>query len=157
MADKKTKREFSAGGIVYKKENDKTLWLVIHPEGDEHYSKDRWQFPKGLIEKDEKAPQTAQREVEEETGVKASVIEKIDSIRIFFYDEKKNRIFKTITLFLMEYQSEGKRKEDAEKIAAVEWLAYKDAYERLTFDSERKALEKAKETLEEQEKQARLF
>ncbi len=42
------KRQFSAGGVVYKKENDQTFWLLIQPKGTDY-----WQFPKGLIEEGE--------------------------------------------------------------------------------------------------------
>ena len=135
---KAIKRKFSAGGVVFKKAGTKILWLIIQPEGGGHWSKGRWQFPKGWIEKGEQSMAAAKREVEEETGVKANVVEKIDHIRVFFYDEKKNKVFKTITLFLMEYQGEGEKKEDGEKIAAIEWLSYEEAYKRLTFDSEKK-------------------
>jgi 8-oxo-dGTP pyrophosphatase MutT (NUDIX family) len=145
----KTKWEFSAGGIVFKKENDEVLWLIIQPEGDSHWSKNRWQFPKGVIETGEKAQETAEREIEEETGVKARAIQKIDDLRIFFYDEEKNRIVKTISLFLMSYEGEGKREEDQEKIAEITWLSFKEASEKLTFETEKKALEKAKKILEQ--------
>lgn len=159
MAKKKkpVKKEYSAGGVVFKKENGEILWLIIQPEGGGHWSKGRWQFPKGWVEEGEQSTETAKREVEEETGIKANVVEKVDSLRVFFYDENKNRIFKTIALFLMEYQGKGKKKEDAEKIAAIKWLSFKEAYERLTFDSEKKALKKAKGILEETEKQQKLF
>jgi 8-oxo-dGTP pyrophosphatase MutT (NUDIX family) len=159
----KVKREFSAGGIVYKRVKEreskklKTLWLVIQPEGGGHWSKGRWQFPKGIIEEGEKAQKTAEREIEEETGVKAKAIKKVEDLRIFFYDEEKNRILKTISLFLMSYQGEGKRKEDQEKIAEVIWLPYKEACKRLTFATEKEALEKAKKALEEQERQPSLL
>jgi len=151
------KREFSAGGIVFKKEKKKTLWLVIQPEGGGHWSQGRWQFPKGMIEEGEKAQETAKREIEEETGVKARAIKKVDDLRIFFYDEEKNKVFKTISLFLMAYEGEGKRKEDQEKIAEIAWLTFREASEKLTFETEKKALEKAKEALEEQQRQPSLL
>jgi bis(5'-nucleosidyl)-tetraphosphatase len=151
------KRKFSAGGIVFKKKNGKTFWLVIQPKGGGHWSKGRWQFPKGWIEKSEKAEQAAQREVEEETGVRARVVEKIDNLRIFFYDEDKNRVLKTISLFLMAYQDQGQKKEDAEKIARIEWLPYNQVYKKLTFDTEKEALKRAKKILGEKQKQSKLF
>jgi 8-oxo-dGTP pyrophosphatase MutT (NUDIX family) len=151
------KREFSAGGIVFKKEKKEVLWLVIQPEGGGHWSQGRWQFPKGMIEEGEKAQETAKRETEEETGVKARVIKKVDDLRIFFFDEEKNKIFKTISLFLMSYEGEGERKEDQERIAEIAWLPYREAYERLTFGTEKKALEKAKKALEESERQPSLL
>ncbi len=157
MKTQKVKREFSAGGIVFKKNDKKTLWLVIQPEGGGHWSKGRWQFPKGMIEEGEKAQETAKREIEEETGVKARIIKKVDDLRIFFFDEEKNKIFKTISLFLMSYEGEGKREEDQEKIAEIAWLPYNKAHQRLTFDTEKKALEKAKKVLEEEERQPSLL
>jgi 8-oxo-dGTP pyrophosphatase MutT (NUDIX family) len=151
------KREFSAGGIVFKRDKGVTYWLVIQPEGGGHWSQGRWQFPKGMIEDDEKAQATARRETEEETGVKAQVIKKIDDLKIFFYDEEKNKVFKTISLFLMSYEGEGKREEDQEKIVAVAWLTFEEAIEKLTFGTERKALEKARKALEELERQPSLL
>ena len=153
----KIKREFSAGGIVFKKDGKKTLWLVIQPEGGGHWSQGRWQFPKGMIEEGEKAQKTAEREIEEEAGVKARAIKKVDDLRIFFYDEEKNKIFKTISLFLMSYEGEGKKEEDQEKIAEISWLTFEEASEKLTFDTEKKALGKAKKILEEQERQPSLL
>ena len=158
MAKKKPiKREYSAGGVVFKKENSQTVWLVIQPEGGGHWSEGRWQFPKGWIEEGEKSAETARREVEEEAGVKVKIIEKVDDIRVFFYDEEKSKVLKTITLFLMEYQGKGKKKEDAEKIAAIEWLPYKKAFKQLTFKSEKEILARAKKILEEKEGQPGLF
>jgi bis(5'-nucleosidyl)-tetraphosphatase len=157
MKKKPIKREYSAGGVVYRKKDKKILWLIIQPEGGGHWSKGRWQFPKGWIEAGEKPAETARREVEEEAGIKAEVIEKIDDLKIFFYDEEKNKVFKTITLFLMKYQRKGERKEDAEKIAAIKWLPYKEAHKRLTFKSEKEILAKAKKVLTGKGKQPELF
>jgi len=110
-----------------------------------------------MIEEGEKAQETAEREIEEETGVKAKAIKKVDDLRIFFYDEEKNKIFKTISLFLMSYEGEGKKEEDREKIAEISWLTFEEASEKLTFDTEKKALGKAKKILEEQERQPNLL
>lgn len=63
------KREFSAGGVVCKKTDKKVLWLV-----GKHSGYHKWVLPKGLIEKEEKGIETAVREVEEETGIKAQVL-----------------------------------------------------------------------------------
>lgn len=153
----KTRWEYSAGGIVFKKENDEVLWLIIQPEGDSHWSKNRWQFPKGIIEEGEKAQETAEREIEEETGVKARAIQKVEDLRIFFYDKEKNRIIKTISFFLMSYEGEGEEKEDQEKITEIAWLTFKEASEKLTFDNEKRVLKKTKLILEEQERQPSLL
>ena len=61
MKKVKVKREFSAGGVVFRQEPEGILWLVVKPKGSEH-----WRFPKGKIEKKESSAETALREVKEE-------------------------------------------------------------------------------------------
>lgn len=68
------KREFSAGGVVFKKlkaKNSKlkTLWLI-----GKHSGYHKWVLPKGLIEKGERGFETAVRETEEEMGIKGRVL-----------------------------------------------------------------------------------
>lgn len=65
----KLKREFSAGGVVYKRQRGKMVWLV-----GKHSGYHKWVLPKGLIEKGERGFETAVREVEEEMGVKANLL-----------------------------------------------------------------------------------
>ncbi|OGY17969.1 MAG: hypothetical protein A2900_00725 [Candidatus Chisholmbacteria bacterium RIFCSPLOWO2_01_FULL_50_28] len=69
-----TRREFSAGGVVFKRSNIKhqtsnILWLI-----GKHSGYHKWVLPKGLVEKGEHGWETALREVEEEMGVKAKLI-----------------------------------------------------------------------------------
>ena len=69
----KIKNETSAGGIVFKKEKNKTLWLIC-----QHSYHKGWVFPKGLIgdkKENEDMKEAALREVEEEGGVKAKIID----------------------------------------------------------------------------------
>ena len=66
------KLEFSAGGVVIKKENGEILVLVA-----QHSQHHGWVFPKGLIGdhiKNEVKEDTAVREVEEETGARGKII-----------------------------------------------------------------------------------
>jgi 8-oxo-dGTP pyrophosphatase MutT (NUDIX family) len=150
------KREFSAGGAVFRKlktknEKLKTEWLLIRPSG-----KKRWQLPKGLIDDGESSREAALREVKEEGGVETKVLEKIDTIKIFFHyhyeGASKELIFKTITFYLMEYLKKRKEGPDFE-VERVSWLPFEEARETLTFLSEKKVLEKAKKILKGREKQ----
>lgn len=153
----KIKREFSAGGVVFKKEKGKILWLLIQPGSDsQHWRKGRWQLPKGLIDEGETGQQAAVREVKEEGGVEAKVLSKIDRINIFFYNEKKQKVIKNIVFFLMKYREGSQKNHDREVKEAV-WLPYKEAYQRLTFASEKKILEKGQKILEETERQPSLL
>lgn len=151
------KREFSAGGVVFKKEKGRILWLAIQPNAEEEpWRRDRWQLPKGLIGEGETGQQAAVREVKEEGGVETEVFSKIDRINIFFHNEKKEKVSKNIVFFLMKYRAGSEKNHDQEVEEAV-WLPYEEAYQRLTFDSEKKILEKGKKLLKEIERQPKLL
>lgn len=139
-------REFSAGGVVFKKakslilnteskKND-VLWMVV-----QHSGYLGWIFPKGHVEKGETSEEAALREVKEETGIEAKIIQKIGETQYFYTREGEKR-FKTAKFFLMEYVS-GDGKEHDLETSAIEWLSYDEALKKLTFKDEKKILEKA--------------
>ena len=85
------KRVFSAGGIVVRPDDDpvsgfnetgskkdRSLVLVI-----QHSKHKGWDFPKGHLEAGESSEQAALREVMEETGIRAEIIEKLAKQNIF--------------------------------------------------------------------------
>jgi 8-oxo-dGTP pyrophosphatase MutT (NUDIX family) len=146
-----TKREFSAGGAVYKKDGDKVLWLVC-----QHSGYHKWVLPKGLIDPGEKGEETAVREVEEETGIKTKIVAKIPDPEKYVYTMNGVKIFKLVTYFLMEYASGDIANHDFE-MEAVEWLPYEEAYEKLNFHGAKSVLAKAQQLLEEKAKQPRLI
>ncbi len=149
-----TKREISAGGVVFKKEDSRVLWLVSQPKREG--KKPHWRLPKGIIEKNESSQEAALREVEEETGVKAEIGEKVGETT-YFYTLKREKIFKIIIFYLMAFLEENGQGVDKIEIEKIEWLPYQEAYTRLTFVAEKRILEKAKKLLEAKEKQAKLF
>jgi len=134
-------RVFSAGGVVFKKEDNKTYFLLIKPA-----KTDRWQFPKGLIDKGESTLETALREVEEEGGVKAEVVKKLGASSYFFVWEGE-KIFKTVTYFLMKYLKDTGDGHDGE-VEKVLFAPFAEAYEKLTYKDDKNFLKKAKEILE---------
>lgn len=139
---KKFERQFSAGGAVFKTSKDKKVkWLLIKPTGTE-----RWQLPKGKIDKGEKTIEAALREVKEEGGVEIKIIQKIGSSS-YFYVFEDTKCFKTVTYFLMEVIKKTKEGHD-EEIDEVTFREFEKAYELLTFKDDKGILKKAKEILE---------
>lgn len=134
-------REFSAGGVVFKKENP-PLWLVIRPSGS-----DRWQLPKGRIDEGETLEEAAVREVAEEGGIKVKPVKKLGTSQYFFVFKGK-RIFKTVTYFLMEYLEDTQDGHDHE-VDETLFLPFKEAYEKLTFKDDKEMLKKAEASLRE--------
>ena len=131
----KSKKEFSAGGVVYKGGK----WLVC-----KHSGYHKWGLPKGLIEEGESLEETAVREVEEECGVKTKIIGKIPEPEKYVYVFDDVKVFKEVTYFLMEYVS-GDVKDHDWEMEEVEWLEFDEAVERMDFPGAKDVLKKARE------------
>ncbi len=151
--------ERSAGGIVYKREDGRLLWLVIKTLADKRHSGVRlflrppkllYKFPKGHVNPGEFLKQTALREVEEEAWVKAEIITKLGSNDYVLFDkELHKKIIKKVTFFLMEFRGISAVKyKDAEGVVGKEWLEFDQAYAHLAYDSEKDLLKKAVEFVE---------
>ncbi len=133
------KFEFSAGGVVFKVENDTILILVA-----QHSYHHGWVFPKGLIGdsiKGEKKEATAIREVEEETGARAEIIEAIAPVT-YWYNFDGQKIKKTVYYFVMKYVSGDITKHDFE-MENVEWVEMDKVLEKLTYKSDKEVFMKA--------------
>ena len=120
------KRIFSAGGIVIRKDKDGPKVLVTQHSGHKG-----WDFPKGHREIYESEEQTALREVEEEVGIKAEIIEKIGQTQYFYYEEGE-RVLKTVVFYLMKYLGEGEAT-TAFEVSAKIWLPADKVEDKLTF------------------------
>lgn len=91
--------------------------VVREPDGQAEYllvsDSDRsefWVLPKGHIEKDECQGETARREVEEEAGVRANVIDCVGEVS---FKAKTERV--TGPCYLMEFESEARATESRAK------------------------------------------
>jgi len=139
------KREFSAGGLVYKQSNSKIEWLVRRPTPNAEYKGNLgWSFPKGWIDAGETPEQAAVREVKEEGGVEAKIIRKLPTLKIFFTSKDGEKVMKFITYYVMEYGAdvpEGAGWETAE----VRWVTKEEAILLLAFKSERELVKLASE------------
>jgi|SRR3990167_5618249 len=139
------RREFSAGGIVYKKSQDTRnkkqiiLWLVRRPRPNPEYRGNLgWSFPKGWIDEGEKSEEAALREVREEGGVEAKIIKKLPTIKTFFRD-KGELVLKFITYFVMEWEKDVPEGHDQET-EEVKWVTKEEASDMLAFKNEKELL-----------------
>jgi 8-oxo-dGTP pyrophosphatase MutT (NUDIX family) len=141
------KREFSAGGVVVRHLRGGWHVAAIRPGG-----KEVWALPKGLIGPGEKPAETAAREVTEETGVEARLVEKLGDVR-YVYTWKGERIFKVVSFFLFRYRR-GRLgdipSEHAHEVDDTRWLPLADAPRLLAYGGEREMAEKAQKLVSEE-------
>ena len=152
-------REFSSGGVVYKKVQNKTLWLVRQTSASDLFPKTYWALPKGWLDDagnaipgpiasgkvkatEDLLQSTAIREVAEEGGIEARIVQKIGTIRYVYSHPKNGKVLKFVTFYLMEWVSDLPEGFD-EETSEVAWLPFKKALERLSFDRERETLSDA--------------
>lgn len=126
------KREFSAGGIVFK---DNKVLLTKHSQNK------HWSFPKGLIDPGQTAEEAAIREVKEEGGVEAEIVDKVGYSK-YVYTLSGEKIFKVVTYFLMKYKS-GDPKDHDWEVEEAGWFEVEDALKQLTFLKDKQLLKKA--------------
>ena len=145
----KTKKETSAGGIVFKRQNGKIFWLIC-----QHSYHKGWVFPKGLIgdkKENEEAKEAALREVEEEGGVKAKIIDN-NPVRVSYMyqwqdsphggkDGEKILVKKTVYYFLMEYLSGDPKNHDWE-VSDAKFVLEDEVKKTLTYKADKEAFEK---------------
>lgn len=139
------RREFSAGGIVFKRSKvnghmSYVLWLVV-----QHSQHKGWVFPKGLIgdaKENESKEETAVREVREEGGINAKIVKELIKPVKYWYVWNKEKIAKTVYFFLMEYVS-GDIKDHDFEVMDSKWLTEEEVRKTLTYKNDKKAFEEA--------------
>lgn len=132
----KIKEEVSAGGIVYKKDKGRILWLIC-----QHSQHKGWVFPKGLVgdhNPNETKETAALREVNEEGGVKTKIVNPNPVITHYQYVWGGKLIKKTVYYFLMEYISGDPKNHDWE-MSEAKFVPQEKVNETLTYQSDKKA------------------
>ncbi len=149
MSEEKTKwkREISAGGIVYKKQDGQVFILMINPKSrDFGPPEDYWTFPKGKQDKEgEDLKQVAVREVREEGGVNAQIEEELGYVK-YFRNWEGDKAIKFVTFFLMKYL-DGDPADHDEEVAEAGWFELSEAEGKLKFNTDKEVFEKAKKFL----------
>lgn len=139
----RTVDEVSAGGLVVDRLGDDARALLISRY--DRRNRIIWSFPKGHIEPGENDRQAALREVHEETGIVAEVVERLGEIDFWFTVEGR-RIHKTVHHFLMVAVGGALSDSDPE-VESVEWVPLRDVHSRLAYSDERSLLRMARRSI----------
>jgi 8-oxo-dGTP pyrophosphatase MutT (NUDIX family) len=138
------REQISAGGVVFRGDSGSVEVVIVSVGGQ-----NRWQLPKGLVDKGENPEVTAVREAREEAGVSSEVVQPIETIE-YWYAGLENgirvRFHKRVHFFLLRYLSGDTRDHDWE-VNEARWVPIEDAASQLAFDNERRVMERARELL----------
>ncbi|MFH1036655.1 MAG: NUDIX domain-containing protein [Patescibacteria group bacterium] len=134
--------EKSAGAVIFRKEQGKIYYLLLHYPSGAKKKREYWDLPKGHIEKGEKELETARREVGEETGLSdIKFVGGFKTLIKYFFTFKGKNILKFVTFYLAE--TKNKNVKISEEHMGYKWLVYSEALKQLTFKNARDILKKA--------------
>jgi 8-oxo-dGTP pyrophosphatase MutT (NUDIX family) len=131
------RREVSAGGVVYREQGAERRFLLIR-DGYRN-----WGFPKGHLEADEDAAAAAVREVGEETGLTAVVMEGALDTIAWHFRSRGVVVHKTCHFFLMRADHGEPVPQAAEGITECRWVTYDIALGMLAYANARDVLQSA--------------
>lgn len=126
----------SCGGVVIFR--GKILVLYKHF----HNKYEGWVLPKGTVEEDEKYPETALREVLEESGARATIKKYIGKSQ-YTFTVPEDTVSKDVHWYLMMADSYYSKPQKEEYFIDSGYYKYHEAYHLLKFPNEKQILERA--------------
>jgi 8-oxo-dGTP pyrophosphatase MutT (NUDIX family) len=138
------REQVSAGGVVFRRDDDRVDVVIVAVGGN-----NRWQLPKGLVEKDENPEIAAVREAREEGGTDSEVVQHIETVEYWYAGldgGERVRFHKRVHFYLLRYLSGDTGNHDWE-VNEARWVPIGDASSQLAFDNERRVVERARELI----------
>jgi len=98
-------------------------------------------LPKGHLDEGETPEAAATREVTEETGVSAELIDKLGDVE-YHYERRGRRRAKRVAFYLFEYRA-GSVEDHDHEIEEARWMPLEEAAAALTYAGEREIVRRA--------------
>lgn len=136
----------SCGGVVF----HRGKILLLYKNQNNRYT--GWVIPKGTVEQGETYEETALREVEEEAGVKAKIVEYIDKTT-YNFKGREGIVAKSVHWYVMTSDTFDCKPQAEEFFSDAGYYKRHEALHLLKFTDERLILEKALNIMNRNRKQ----
>lgn len=126
---------YAAGAILWREEKGKLLVALIHRNRHNDYS-----WPKGKVDKGETLPETAVREIAEETGLKIKLGPHLQAVNYTVGNGTPKEVHYWAARVSDKALSKSKFK-PSEEVASVDWHSPAEARKLLTYDFDKDVLD----------------
>jgi diadenosine hexaphosphate hydrolase (ATP-forming) len=128
-AIKEVVREPTAGGIVFRRGENKQIEILLIQD-----AKNRWTIPKGHIEEGESSKQTAEREISEETGLQTvKVLSWLGKIN-FRYRRQQSLVLMTTEIFLVRAEGDTNQLKPEDWMNGIKWFSAAQALDKIEYE-----------------------
>ena len=126
---KEVVHETTAGGIVYRLDKDGKIEILLIQD-----AKNRWTIPKGHVEPGEEPRQTAEREIQEETGLqKMDVLSWLGKVN-FRYRRVSTLVLMTMHIYLVHDKGDTNELKPEEWLNGIKWFQVNDAIDKMEYE-----------------------
>lgn len=121
--------ETTSGGIVFRRNKRSDVEILLIQD-----AKKRWTIPKGHVEPGEEPRVTAEREIQEETGLqKMRVLNWLGKVN-FRYRRNKTLVIMSMHIYLVEAQGETNELEPEDWLNDIKWLPAMEAIDKIEYE-----------------------
>lgn len=127
---KEVVRETTSGGIIFRhsKTNRQIEILLIQD------AKNRWTIPKGHVEPGEEPKQTAEREIQEETGLQDMKLYNWLGKVHFRYRRGQTLVLMTMHIYLVQGMGDTDKLKPEDWLNDIQWIPAQEAVDKIAYD-----------------------
>jgi ADP-ribose pyrophosphatase YjhB (NUDIX family) len=122
-------REPTAGGVVWRRNARGGIEILLIQD-----AKDRWTIPKGHIEEGETAKETAEREIQEETGLQKMNMQNWLGKINFRYRRQQSLVLMTTEIFLVAAKGDTDDLKPEEWMRGIKWFPASEAVDTIEYE-----------------------
>ncbi len=126
---KEVVRETTSGGIVFRRTKDGKLEILLIQD-----AKNRWTIPKGHVEPNEEPKATAEREIQEETGLQEMRVYNWLGKVHFRYRRGQTLVLMTMHIYLVQGLGDTDKLKPEDWLNDIQWMSAQKAIENIAYE-----------------------